>query len=920
MIGYQNELSALAKARDATFNSKAASFLLQQAQALVSYRDFETAEMLVAQAKKFPVEFNQQTGSPDSVMASINAARDAFATQQAQQTTAKAQLDQLMSKAQLAFDKNDLALAKSFAKEARNLNLPDSAFENGEMRPWQLELKIQDAMKIGGGVMPASYQKVDNQGVIQADYYPDRDTTRNVTVSMSDTKSTDIDDRLAKFPEFNPIPSRGMQLFRSGLQALDAKDHDGAREYFQMAWQYREQLDQTTQQSIQDNLTRLARNTSATLQDPDEEGNPVDQESFSPLDQKTDGSADVDENGDLDIADQGNTASKAKPDDSDSEVTFESDADRADSKPADPAAAAKRKPRDLDETQEQTTFRQLQAEVFKQRAAAERLLTKNPREALEKMTLVRSRVSQSELELESKRPLLTIIDRDIKEMQGYIEQNLPDIINQETNAQRIEDVELRRQHRYEVEQQIQNLVEDFNKLLDQQRYAEAEMVARQAVALDPESEISSLMSEKARMAIRIDQMEQIQKKKENGVWNNLARTDESSALMDERIPLTFIDRDEWARKTSLRAERLGLSQYDSEAERRIWNLLKNEMVQGDYQGTLLDAVDQLSRQAGVNIIFDMSAMAAEGVQTDRTVNVPIREPISLQSALNVVLGTAGLVFVVEDEVIKVTSRDAQRKDVKTKTYYIGDLVTPIKNFNSSLNMNFMSPGATYGQNGLIGQDFGGRIPLSANQASPTSINPVVAAQQSQAAMAQQMPGIPFGNGFPVGYGGGGPQTGTPTYNSIGPQSPGGVTEADFEPLIDLIKSTIDAEGWDDTNGDGTIQAYVPNLSLIVSQTQEVQDQIQDLLQKLRELNDVQIVVEVRFIILRDDFFERIGVDFDFRLNDNSGLGAGPIPDEVNPSVIIGREPLGGTFQPTGDLGSCVPTGQFYVSDSPVWWF
>ena len=36
---------------------------------------------------------------------------------------------------------------------------------------------------------------------------------------------------------------------------------------------------------------------------------------------------------------------------------------------------------------------------------------------------------------------------------------------------------------------------------------------------------------------------------------------------------------------------------------------------------------------------------------------------------------------------------------------------------------------------------------------------------------------------------------------------GGITEADFEPLIDLIKSTIDPEGWDDTNGDGTISVY-----------------------------------------------------------------------------------------------------------------
>lgn len=36
---------------------------------------------------------------------------------------------------------------------------------------------------------------------------------------------------------------------------------------------------------------------------------------------------------------------------------------------------------------------------------------------------------------------------------------------------------------------------------------------------------------------------------------------------------------------------------------------------------------------------------------------------------------------------------------------------------------------------------------------------------------------------------------------------GGVTEADFDDLIDLIKSTISPDDWDDTNGDGSIQAY-----------------------------------------------------------------------------------------------------------------
>jgi len=64
-------------------------------------------------------------------------------------------------------------------------------------------------------------------------------------------------------------------------------------------------------------------------------------------------------------------------------------------------------------------------------------------------------------------------------------------------------------------------------------------------------------------------------------------------------------------------------------------------------------------------------------------------------------------------------------------------------------------------------------------------------------------------------GGGSGNTGAGTGNSgpneagrpAGNAGRGGITAADFDPLIDLIKSTVDPEGWDDTNGDGTIQAY-----------------------------------------------------------------------------------------------------------------
>ena len=507
------------------------------------------------------------------------------------------------------------------------------------------------------------------------------------------------------------------------------------------------------------------------------------------------------------------------------------------------------------------------------------------------MTKLRQTITSAAITEQGKRALLNFVDRDIAQIQQYIKRNLSEIQLAEDNASRMQSLNEEREERYNTELQIQKLVEDFNDLMDEQRYAEANMVAQQAAELDPNSEIVSLLKERAAIQIQVARANAIEDRQQESFLRVMNRADEASIQdVDEDIPYIFGAGDEYARNAQRRAAWLDQRKYSSPEEAKIWNILKNEKVQGRFQGTLADAINQLSNQSGVNIMFDTPALAASSISSDTAVDMPFNQPISLRSALNIILGSSGLVFVVEDEVVKVTSREAQRRDVKPKTYYVGDLVTPIQNFTNSLSMNFLSPAGQYGSNGLIGQT--GAIPLAQNGNSQ-AISPLDLAAQSavatspSSAIAQQLGGLGgIGGGRQYLGGGGGVQSGTPTYGSIGPQSLGGVTEADFQPLINLIRNSIDPEGWDDTNGDGTIQAFVPNLSLIVSQTQEVQDEIQDLLNQLRDLNDVQIVVEVRFVSLNDGFFERIGIDFDFNLNDNSGL-AGVVPDEVNESSVVG---------------------------------
>ena len=92
--------------------------------------------------------------------------------------------------------------------------------------------------------------------------------------------------------------------------------------------------------------------------------------------------------------------------------------------------------------------------------------------------------------------------------------------------------------------------------------------------------------------------------------------------------------------------------------------------------------------------------------------------------------------------------------------------------------------------------------------------------------------------------------------------------ADFDSLIQLITATIQPETWEDVGGPGSVAPFETNLSLVIRQTEEVHEEIVDLLEQLRRMQDLQVTIEVRFITLNDNFFERIGVDFDFDLDDD----------------------------------------------------
>jgi hypothetical protein len=79
-------------------------------------------------------------------------------------------------------------------------------------------------------------------------------------------------------------------------------------------------------------------------------------------------------------------------------------------------------------------------------------------------------------------------------------------------------------------------------------------------------------------------------------------------------------------------------------------------------------------------------------------------------------------------------------------------------------------------------------------------------------------------------------------------------------LIALITKTIEHPSWSKAGGPGTIEYCAESKSLVVKQTADLQEQIQDLLAALRKLQTLRVSVEVRLLSISSGFYEQQPLD------------------------------------------------------------
>jgi general secretion pathway protein D len=527
--------------------------------------------------------------------------------------------------------------------------------------------------------------------------------------------------------------------------------------------------------------------------------------------------------------------------------------------------------------------------------AAGKIRDKNPTKAMELLKEGRKLVENSGVEADVRAQLLRRVDRKIAELDKYIIANRGQIELDSSNREILKEVERRQQAKVEVDDKLAKLVDEFQKLMDEQRFAEADVLARRARELDPDNPVVQQLIWNSKFWSRTQRNQGIKDDKEQAIWETLNDV-ERSIISDvgDDVPYRMPDAKKWADLTKSRSKQLAEQRSRrTERELEIERSLKTPVSCKFRARPLAEVLDQLGKLAAVNVHLDAKGLDEEGVTSDTPVTIDLTHDISLKSALHLILEPLHLSYVIKDEVLKITSEQLRDGEIYPITYNVADLVIPIPNFvpNGRMGLAGALSEAYNMAGGSTGGVGGSNMAYLASQdgAQATGmVNPAVMAQ-----INQLMPG-----GASRGSGG-------PSPTSLGPGGMGGGAQADFDSLIDLIQTTVSPTTWDEVGGPGSISEFRNNLSLVISQTQDVHEQIVDLLEQLRRNQDLQVTIEVRFITLNDNFFERIGVDFQFNITNE-------VPHDPRALTPINKREIVGLQAPAGGAGFPNFTSNFAI--------
>ncbi|HVK08889.1 MAG TPA: hypothetical protein VM597_08955, partial [Gemmataceae bacterium] len=457
--------------------------------------------------------------------------------------------------------------------------------------------------------------------------------------------------------------------------------------------------------------------------------------------------------------------------------------------------------------------------------------------------------------------------------------------------------------------EVKSRIRKYHELVKAGDFKGAEKEAMVAKQLDPDDPSLGALAHMAKMQGRVREAEKIKSEREQFNLRALNDADTVGKYVTTEDPVAIdLDRLRRAgRRGSLDDVYL---KTRSKAEFEIELKLDKPIPIEINQTPLEEALRHLREVTQLPISIDTEAIGAEGINLGKPVSESL-PPVATRHVLTIILEKAGLSYVVENDVVKVTTTKKAKGRLFTKVFSVADLVTPIPNFAMPdyANMDKMLKSTPLSSGRLVMQGLNGPTPFA--PATGLGGGTQTGMQSQLPGALAERPGIAGG----LNVGAGGQLTSNPLAES---HALAGERNTKHDQLIKLITGMVRPYSWDGMGGPGRIEYFDIGSALVVNQVADIIQEVADLLEALRRLQDLAIAVEIRIVSLSEAWYERIGVDFAMnikthnsrlepaltQIDPNTGQTGvfAPVPwinDNAWNGATVGLTAAG---VPTGDLG------------------
>ncbi len=209
-------------------------------------------------------------------------------------------------------------------------------------------------------------------------------------------------------------------------------------------------------------------------------------------------------------------------------------------------------------------------------------------------------------------------------------------------------------------------------------FEEGESAAQAAVQMNPNSGVSAAARFNVEAAHQLNIAFRLRGMRAEKFLATLEQVEYSHVPFPDEPPVLFPPAEVWKSLSERRKQYASVDLHKSSpAERRIAASLSEQTEIGFTDSPLTDVVAFLSDYHNIPIIIDTEALNEEGIAPDQPVTRSL-SGVTLRSALKIMLQPLALAYVIEDEVMKITTLTKEKDKLQTRVYPVGDLVIQLQ--------------------------------------------------------------------------------------------------------------------------------------------------------------------------------------------------------------------------------------------------